>query len=184
MKKKTVRIYKLTVLLIAVAIFSVSTGFALRGWYDENISGKPIELEEYLENGEFRGVKVNMYDKNSKIEGYSEEYLEACAMFYQKKSQTIYVNRDKLAGTGKDLENLYHEYGHYLWEEVLSKNDRDDYIRVWKSTGTYTSVYAMTDGASEDFAESYSAYLVDTDKLHSKKYNFMNKLSHNYPGRI
>lgn len=54
-----------------------------------------------------------------------------------------------------------HEYGHYVYYEKLSKEQRKEWRRISNLSEGYVSDYAMTN-PSEDFAESYASTIQTT----------------------
>lgn len=63
-----------------------------------------------------------------------------------------------------------HEYGHYVWEEKLTKDDRTDYVRIWneqKKNKSLVSGYARA-SVEEGFAEAYAHLLRNPEKLHNR----------------
>jgi len=60
-----------------------------------------------------------------------------------------------------------HEYGHYVWETFLTKADRDNYGKIYKTqlrAHRLITDYAATD-VFEGFAEAFSFYIVDKNQL-------------------
>ncbi|CCW36001.1 Peptidase MA superfamily [Chthonomonas calidirosea] len=74
-----------------------------------------------------------------------------------------------------------HEYGHFVWDQLLTSAERDAYKAVWQRQlrkHCLVSTYAST-SVEEGFAEAFSAYVcarqkLDTCDVLSEK--FLNKL--------
>ncbi len=61
-----------------------------------------------------------------------------------------------------------HEYGHYVWADVLSTSDRARYRRIWREQRRANSLvteYAEA-GDEEGFAEAFAYFLRRPDYLH------------------
>lgn len=62
-----------------------------------------------------------------------------------------------------------HEYGHFVWDFKLTAGQQKIYQGIWehqKTAGHLISSYAGT-SVEEGFAEAFSAYLCERDKLHN-----------------
>lgn len=60
-----------------------------------------------------------------------------------------------------DMMTFTHEYGHYVWFNLLSKNDRSRYEKIYKRQAAANHLvtrYAATD-LEEGFAEAFSFYV-------------------------
>lgn len=69
-----------------------------------------------------------------------------------------------------DLQTLTHEYGHYVWFHVFSKDDRKQYKELYKrqaASRALVSNYAETN-LEEGFAEAFAFYIEQPDKLKSR----------------
>ncbi len=65
------------------------------------------------------------------------------------------------AGATPDVGTFAHEYGHYVWFHLLSKNDRKAYEGIYKrqkDAHKLITPYAETN-VEEGFAEAFSAYV-------------------------
>jgi hypothetical protein len=63
-----------------------------------------------------------------------------------------------------------HEYGHFIWEEKLSEQERDDYFQIWnrqRRNRRLVSQYA-NDSVAEGFAEVFAHYLRKPARLHKR----------------
>lgn len=77
--------------------------------------------------------------------------------------------RDSLRGDEAELVFL-HEYGHFVWEEKLTRKDRIRYEHLWEKqrrAGKLVTEYAR-DSSPEGFAEAFSFYLHKTEVLRRK----------------
>lgn len=88
----------------------------------------------------------------------------------------LFANRQKrisvrVASNGAmDLQTLTHEYGHYVWFHVFSKDDRKHYKELYKrqmGLRALVSDYAETN-LEEGFAEAFAFYIQQPDKLQSR----------------
>jgi len=78
------------------------------------------------------------------------------------------------------LHILYHEIGHHVFKHVLDSFQRKSWVMDVSRNGEYVTEYAKTN-ASEDFAECYSIYLSDRERLApiQLKYKFIENLMFN-----
>lgn len=86
-------------------------------------------------------------------------------LFVNSKKLRISV-RTSPAGA-VDLQTLTHEYGHYVWFHLLSKDDRKRYRGIYRrqsETRQLISEYAMTN-TEEGFAEAFAFYINQPDLL-------------------
>jgi hypothetical protein len=63
-----------------------------------------------------------------------------------------------------------HEYGHFVWEEKLTRRDQDDYFRIWnrqRRARRLVSGYSE-DSVVEGFAEALAHYLRRPSQLHRR----------------
>jgi hypothetical protein len=63
-----------------------------------------------------------------------------------------------------------HEYGHFVWEEKLTRREQDDYFRLWsrqRRADRLVSPYA-DDSVAEGFAEAFAHYLRKPGQLHRR----------------
>ncbi len=69
---------------------------------------------------------------------------------------------------GEEAELVFaHEYGHYVWDRMLSLQDRADYRRAWtkeKRARRLVTRYAGED-EEEGFAEDFAHYILKLDVL-------------------
>ena len=75
-----------------------------------------------------------------------------------------------------------HEYGHYVWYEVLNNSLRDEFINIslkYKFDNTTNCYWGHDDLEREDFADTYRNYRLNPTKLFSckDKLIFMNKVN-------
>jgi hypothetical protein len=103
-----------------------------------------------------------------------------------------YSNKNKRILIGDMLDNrtlkktLYHEIGHHLQRTGFGGYDHDKWISLSCNSEKYVSDYAKV-SIYEDFAETYSCYLTDPEKLRKisiAKFNFINDLFSNSPYKI
>ena len=64
------------------------------------------------------------------------------------------------------LETLYHEIGHHVFWEVLTIDQRADWVTTVSSSEGWVTPYAERN-AREDFAETYAWYVLDYKELAS-----------------
>lgn len=81
---------------------------------------------------------------------------------------------------GADAEMVFtHEYGHYVWDEILSDTDRSGYRRLWREqrhADHLVTSYAAED-VEEGFAEAFAYYLRKPETLRrrdSRSWAFLN----------
>ncbi|MDQ2687636.1 MAG: hypothetical protein M3Y28_07205, partial [Armatimonadota bacterium] len=74
------------------------------------------------------------------------------------------------ANGAMDLQTLTHEYGHYVWFHVLSKDDRKQYKDLYKrqsASRALVSNYAETN-LEEGFVEAFAYYIQRPDTLKAR----------------
>ena len=82
-------------------------------------------------------------------------------------------------GEEPDTYTFAHEYGHYVWYDLLTPADRDRYAAVYKKQKAahhLVTRYAQTD-AEEGFAEAFSFYVSEPPLLRHRdpaSYQFLN----------
>jgi hypothetical protein len=79
-----------------------------------------------------------------------------------------------------------HEYGHMIWDEVLTRNDRREYGRIWTEQHRrhrLVTEYAA-DSVEEGFAEAIAAWMRTPEKLKRRdmdSWQFVDDLAHLNP---
>jgi hypothetical protein len=74
-----------------------------------------------------------------------------------------------------------HEYGHFVWEEKLSRSDRRTYRRIWedqRDAGRLVTEYAA-ESVEEGFAEAFATFVQNAGRLRNKdlkSYEFLKSL--------
>jgi hypothetical protein len=83
---------------------------------------------------------------------------------------------------GQDAELVFtHEYGHFVWDHLMKRAQRDQYRRLWrdqKQQGHLITRYAG-DSAEEGFAEAYAYFLRKSAALRRRdgaSWTFLNDL--------
>lgn len=79
--------------------------------------------------------------------------------------------RDTLRGENAGLV-FTHEYGHYVWSEILTAPERARYRRIWREQlreGSLITSYAA-ESEEEGFAESFSYYIRKSATLRHTDY--------------
>ena len=71
---------------------------------------------------------------------------------------------------------LYHEIGHYVFYNIINGSIRKKWVGQISKQSGYVSKYAALN-ASEDFAETYAAFVLHPQKLHTlgQKLSFMRR---------
>lgn len=182
--KKTKRKLKLLLSVLLVSLLSLSVGFALNDYYYSGKSSTGIYIKDYLETGRFKEVKVVIYSEGELTDEFNENLLAESNGFYSTSKKTIYLNENKLTYTGKDFFRLYHEYGHYIYYEVIDDEEREEYQEIFEESEYFVRTYGIEDGVYEDFADTYAMYLINRDKIETIKYNYFNRLNQRYPVEI
>lgn len=76
-----------------------------------------------------------------------------------------------------------HEYGHFVWSNKLTRQQRRDYRHLWwrqSRAGHLVTEYA-DDSPEEGFAESFSYFLLRTDRLRRRdmeSWRFLTRMLH------
>lgn len=77
---------------------------------------------------------------------------------YNQVSDKITIFPERIGGDLFVLEYVaYHEYGHYIFDEVLSVGKKREWIDCWKNTEDRITNYADTN-YKEGFAEAFATY--------------------------
>ena len=171
MKSKKESHFLLFLMLITV---SFATGCYGTGYY--YVIYKPnmaqINANDYISQRHF---------KEAEIEFISEEKV-GNDTFMNYKSKKIQVIKSRLTNTSADLEGLFHEYGHYIWFEVLTDEEREIYTSICRGSIEFQSIYSIEGGTLEDFAEAYRFYMLyPGGRLPDDRTHFMNKMKNKYP---
>jgi hypothetical protein len=79
-----------------------------------------------------------------------------------------------------------HEYGHMIWDEILTRSDRREYDRIWSSQRRHRSLVTeyAADSVEEGFAEAIAAYIRTPEKLKRRdmdSWQFVDDLAHLNP---
>jgi hypothetical protein len=139
----------------------------------EKLNGHTPSMKQYLEENGFRGVPVNfIYTGELNISLHTE-----ARAFY--KSGEIYVHEDKNSRYGLPF-TLYHEYGHHVWAKILTKEQKEEYIKLYDSLGA-TTTYGLEGGVQEDFCDSLAAYYTGLLNLDVEKYIYFVNLRKSLP---
>jgi len=108
-------------------------------------------------------------DDNSRDSADDDEVQGYFEFTGPREETPLIVLRDSL--TEPEATFVFsHEYGHYVWEELLTKRDQDEYFRIWNSRRRdkrLVSTYAG-DSVVEGFAEAFAHYLRRSAQLHRK----------------
>ena len=78
------------------------------------------------------------------------------------------------------IRTMYHEYGHYLWYKVLSKEEREEYNLIFLSSDSFITEYSFEGGVKEDWAETYEEYLSGSEEISKSRLIFINKMKLKY----
>ena len=92
---------------------------------------------------------------------------------YRRSSRLIFIMR--MRDRADFFETLFHEIGHHVYYQILRGDPRFEWANERSPRERFVSAYAATN-ASEDFAESYAAYVTRPDRLKNvapAKYAFM-----------
>jgi hypothetical protein len=83
-----------------------------------------------------------------------------------EESPIIITLRSSL--TAEDARMVFtHEYGHFVWDEMLTKGDRSSYSDLWEKQrrrGRLITRYAK-DSREEGFAEAFAYFLREPERL-------------------
>lgn len=178
-KKTKLFIFSLIIITV-IAIVSVTFGYAARGW-DIEEKNRIIALDAYLDDGKFRGVEVHEYqcwNKNLEEMGISKNFSCSSPGFYT--NAMIFINTEN-STPYKMKRTLFHEYGHYVWYNVFTDNDREEYKNIYLSANTYVSYYALEAGVHEDWAETYEAYMIGFEDIPPRRMQFIMNMKMQYP---
>lgn len=78
-----------------------------------------------------------------------------------RRYRPSYIYLRKKAKKSETAASFVHEYGHYVWNEVLTKRERDTFSRRWDNDAEIFDTYChySTDSPEEAFAESFSYFI-------------------------
>ena len=154
-------------LILSVLIFSL--GFLTHAGLA--YFGKTYGIRDIVESGEFQGIKIKTYvpqNPPNEIKNISTSVLLGWKAFYREVDKTIYVNKAILDDGKITIGDLYHEEGHHVWFNVITEEDRKDYIQIVINYGEFVSEYSYEGGVFEDFAETYKSYKLGVDVPYEK----------------
>ena len=121
-----------------------------------------IEIYSFLETNGFKGVDVkvcwNCTYKIADYVNYETTTKETAPAMYDIENQIIILRPEMI--TDSPIKNLWHEYGHYVWFEILNKTQRETYKQIYQKSTKYPTQYALEGGVKEDFAESFAYYML------------------------
>ena len=160
------------------------TAHALAAWFQKHIPAKfqahtPVEvqpfsdtgMESYLHNGDPDSENNSSHSENSADDD------EIDGVFVNAPPQIIL----RIPPSGKlDYPTFAHEYGHYVWFNLLSKDDRNQYKFIYKhqkSAHKLITDYAY-ESVEEGFAEAFSADIIHPAALRHQdelSYQFLNR---------
>lgn len=141
----------------------------------EDVSG----LIESIPSHHLKGLKYVVYDP---VRFYQRSYVQPSIPNRHIKGQyfsemldavIIYEIEDK-----ELFEHiLFHEVGHYVFQRILSPEQKKHWVTNLYPSRVFVSNYAKTN-AQEDFAESYAFYLRKQpfSFVLRAKYNFLSKI--------
>jgi hypothetical protein len=130
----------------------VPARFAARGRFTVYPLGEAA-MEAYLRAGD-PDDDSNSHEDDGEIDGVFEDNPPRITL------------RVPAAGA-PDLDTVAHEYGHYVWFDLLSKDDRRRYESLYKkqkAAHRLVTRYAETD-VEEGFAEAFAAYANEPARL-------------------
>lgn len=151
----------------------------LSGFWQQSLvsNEKIIEALERLPNGHIVGLREIEYDPARETQKFYAYYLKqfrsmsAKGEFLSDRRRVVVYDFESLQ---QFYHVLYHELGHYVFYQVLSSEQRKEWVtKLFKHYSSVT-VYGSRN-ASEDFAESYAVMLTKPEDLKkiSAKYRFM-----------
>ncbi len=143
-----------------------SASAALTAWFDRHVPAKfraigPFEVHPltdsqmaaYLQNGSSEEDQSSHTD-GGEIDGIFEDSPPRITLLVPENGSP-------------DLFTFAHEYGHYVWFDLLTKDDRARYAVLYKKQKAARHLvtrYAETD-TEEGFAEAFSFYAVEPPLL-------------------
>ncbi|MRX26867.1 hypothetical protein [Kangiella sp. HZ709] len=123
----------------------------------------PEEVAELIKKApasHLKGLRYVVYDPNR---FYQRSYVQPVIPDRRVKGQyypdmldaiIIYEIKDKKLFS----HILYHELGHYVFQRLLSADQRKTWVTKLYNSGQFVSDYAKTN-AQEDFAETYAFFI-------------------------
>ena len=111
------------------------------------------QMAAYLSGGE---SAVDQDSKSSHTSSGDDDDIDG---IYENGPPRITLRIPKSGAV--DLMTFTHEYGHYVWFNLLSKNDRSRYEKIYKRQAAANHLvtrYAATD-LEEGFAEAFSFFV-------------------------
>lgn len=71
---------------------------------------------------------------------------------YVRQSLILRKDKYRLAAT------IWHEYAHWIWYEIMTATERDEYSKLWAQEAVHPSAYSCSN-TCEGFAESFRIYM-------------------------
>lgn len=147
---------------------SSPTAATLTAWFDRHVPARfrghgPFEvnpltdpqMEAYLQSGDSETAEgQSSHADEGQIDGVFEDGPPRITLRVAE-------------GEEPDTYTFAHEYGHYVWYDLLTPADRDRYAAVYKrqkAAHRLVTRYAQTD-AEEGFAEAFSFYVSEPPLL-------------------
>ncbi|MCW3058896.1 MAG: hypothetical protein JWQ02_717 [Capsulimonas sp.] len=113
------------------------------------------QMAAYLA-GDQNAVEPDQDPKSSHTSGGDDDDIDG---IYENGPPRITLRIPKSGAV--DMMTFTHEYGHYVWFNLISKNDRNRYEKIYKRQAAANHLvtrYAATD-LEEGFAEAFSFYV-------------------------
>ena len=125
-----------------------------------------------------------------KVENYKENYKKEMGKKFDRDYLNFSkeVNSNDMGYFGEDTNNIIifskdyyiwnvreiaeHEIGHLIWYRDFNESQRNEYIKIYNQSTWFVSQYASTN-VREDFAESYSYWVLERNRLNKEREDFM-----------
>lgn len=160
---------------------------ALSAWYGRHVPAR-FRAKEQFEVYPMTESRLASYLQNAGRDGNSDQSSHSDdgsidGIFEDNPPRITLLVPEKGA---PDLFTFAHEYGHYVWYDILSKDDRSRYEGIYKkqkSARHLVTRYAEAD-TEEGFAEAFSFYAAEPSLLHRRdgaSYQFLAQWTAPFP---
>ena len=158
-----------TDIIIMVLLFIGVAGLCIISIHD-NISTRD-KLDQLLsENHDIRNAISGLEERQL----YNDTLANTTVAQYRPDTQTIQLFTIKDSSINDTEQNFYHELGHKVWYEYISKEDKVQYEFLFNTTNSFVSDYSRT-SLIESFAEDYAYYRMNLSGVNKDKVTIMEK---------
>jgi hypothetical protein len=136
----------------------------------DNISTREELFKIANENKDIRNAISGLEERQL----YNDTLASTTVAQYRPDTQTIQLFTIKDNLINETEQNFYHELGHKVWYEYISKEDKSKYALLFETCNCFVSDYSRT-SLIESFAEDYAYYRMNLSGVNKDKVTIMEK---------